>query len=110
MAGNEAVDFAGAGRRSTYELIARTLGRFGYRTLARSDKGLVRRYLAKVTGRSRAQLTRLVRQYLDTGRIADRRGGPRRARSQGATPRTTSAFRHEWTSSWGRCPDRRPER
>ncbi len=53
MEGNEAVDFAGAGRRSTYELIARTLGRFGYRGLARSDKALVRRYLAKVTGRSR---------------------------------------------------------
>ena len=62
--GNEAVDFAGAGRRSTYEFIGRTLGRFGYRTLARSDKGLVRRYLAKVTGLSRAQLTRLGRQYL----------------------------------------------
>ena len=76
MEGNEAVDFAGASRRSTYEFIARTLGRFGYRTLARSDKGLVRRYLAKVTGRSRAQWTRLVRQYLDTGCIADRRGGP----------------------------------
>ena len=74
--GNEAVDFAGAGRRSTYEFIGRTLGRFGYRRLARSDKGLVRRYLAKVTGLSRAQLTRLVRQYLDTGRIADRRGRP----------------------------------
>ena len=53
MEGNEAVDFAGAGRRSTCEFIGRTLGRFGYRRLARSDKALVRRYLAKVTGRSR---------------------------------------------------------
>ena len=74
--GNESVDFAGAGRRGTYEFIGRTLGRFGDRGLGKRDKGLVRGYMAKVTGLSRAQLTRLVRQYLDTGRIADRRGGP----------------------------------
>ncbi len=30
---------------------------------------------AKATSLSRAQLTRLVRQFLDTGRVADRRGG-----------------------------------
>ena len=40
-----------------------------------SDKGLVRRYLAKVTGLSRAQLTRLIGQHRETGRIEDRRGG-----------------------------------
>ena len=67
--GNEAVDFAGAGRLSTYEFIGRTLGRFGYRRLARSDKGLVRRYLAKVTGLSWTQMTRLVRQYLEVSGI-----------------------------------------
>ena len=68
MEGNESVDFAGAGRRGAYEFIARTLGRFGYRGPGKSGKGLVRSYLAKVTGLSRARLTRLVRQYLDTGR------------------------------------------
>ena len=36
-------------------------------------------FLAKATGLSRAQLTRLVRQFPTTGRIADRRvGAPRR--------------------------------
>ena len=74
--GNEAVDFVAAGRQSAYEFIGRTLGRFGYRGLGKRDKGLVRCYLAKVTGLSRARLTRLVRQYLDSGRIVDRRGGP----------------------------------
>ena len=74
--GDEPVDFIGAGRQSACEFIGRTSGRFGYRELGKRDRGLGRRYLAKVTGLSRAQLTRLVRQYLDTGRIADRRGGP----------------------------------
>ena len=34
--GNEAVDLAGPGRRSTYELIGRVLGRFGYRAMRTS--------------------------------------------------------------------------
>ena len=37
MEGDEAVDFAGAGRRTTYEFIDRTPGRFGYRGLG-SDR------------------------------------------------------------------------
>ena len=74
--GNEPVDLVGAGRQSPCELIGRTVGRFGYRGLGKRDKGLVRCCLAKVTGLSRAQLTRLLRQYLDSGRIVDHRGGP----------------------------------
>ena len=54
----------------------RTLARFGYARLGKADKGTLRRFLGKTTGLSRAQLTRLVRQYRDTGRIVDRRGGP----------------------------------
>ena len=92
MQGNEAVDFAGAGRRSACEFIGRTLGRFGYRRLGKSDKGLVRRRLAKVTGLSWAQSTRLVRQYLDTGRaLPTGAAAPRRTRSAGATPRAAYA-------------------
>ena len=74
--GSESVDFSGADRPSAYEFIRRTLASFGYRGLGKRDKGLIRCYLAKVTGLSRAQLTRLVRQYRDTGRIEDRRGDP----------------------------------
>lgn len=36
----------------------------------------MRRYLVKVTGLSRAQMTRLIAQYAATGRIEDRRGPP----------------------------------
>ncbi len=50
-------------------------GEFDYGTLGRADKGLAKRFLAKATGLSRAQLTRLIRQRAGTGRIEDRRGG-----------------------------------
>ena len=74
--GNERVDFKRISRKSAYDFIRRTLVRFGYLSLGKADRGLVRRYLAKMTGLSRAQLTRLIRQYRDTGRIVDRRGKP----------------------------------
>ena len=37
-----------------YRFIAGVLARFGYRRLGRTDKGLIRRYLMRVTGYSRA--------------------------------------------------------
>ena len=67
--------FTGADRGSVYEFVRRALVRLDYGRLGKSDKGLVRRYLAKVTGRSRAQPTRLIGQHRETGRIEDRRGG-----------------------------------
>ena len=73
--GSGAVDFTGADRESVYEFVRRALVRLDYAGLGKSDKGLVRRYLAKVTGLSRAQLTRLIGQHRETGRIEDRRGG-----------------------------------
>ena len=81
--GSEAVDprfhggrlSRGPTRGSVYEFVRRALVRLDYGQLGKSDKGLVRRYLAKVTGRSRAQLTRLIGQHRETGRIEDRRGG-----------------------------------
>ena len=47
--GSEAVDFAGTDRESVYEFVRRALVRLGYERLGKSDKGLVRRSLAKVT-------------------------------------------------------------
>jgi len=52
------------------------LSRFDYRRLARPDKGLIRVYLAHTSGYSRAQLARLIRQYLDCGRLAQRYATP----------------------------------
>ncbi len=70
--GSEPVDFAGAGREGIYALVRRTLVRLDYHRLGKPEKGLVRRYLAKVTGLSRAQLTRLIGRHRRTGRIEDR--------------------------------------
>ena len=58
-----------------YEFVRRVLVRLDSGQLGKSDKGLVRRYLTKVTGRSRAPLTRRTGQHRETGRIEDRRGG-----------------------------------
>ena len=75
--GNEPVDFAVADRESAYAFIRRALVEFSYTTLSKSDKGAVKAYLAKMTGLSRAQLTRLMAQHRNTGRICDHRdGGP----------------------------------
>ena len=72
---NEPVDFQPLDRDGAYAFVARTLSRLGYRTLDKPSKALVKRYLAKVTGYSRAQLTRLIRQHRETTRVVDRRDG-----------------------------------
>ena len=59
--GTVAVNFAvAAGDR--YDFVARTVQRFGYARLNRADKGVVLRFLARVSGYSRQQLTRLVQR------------------------------------------------
>jgi transposase InsO family protein len=57
--GTVAVDFAVAAA-ARYAFIARTVRRFGYDRLKRADKGVVLRFLERVSGYSRQQLTRLV--------------------------------------------------
>ncbi len=78
MAGSEPVDFRFVERVHAYDFVRRVLVRSRYLRLARSDKGLVRRFLVKVTGFGRAQIARLISQYRETGRIEDRRRGPKR--------------------------------
>ena len=72
---NEPVDFHPIDRGSAYAFVARTLARLGYWGLNKPSKALVKRYLAKTTGFSRAQLTRLFRQYRETAKVLDRRAG-----------------------------------
>ena len=74
--GIEPADFELTDRTSAYAFIRRTLVRFEYHGLRKPDKGLVRRFLGKVTGLSRAQLNRLIAQHRRTGNIRDRRGKP----------------------------------
>jgi transposase InsO family protein len=48
------------------------LGRQDYGHLRREGKGLVRRYVAKMTGLSRAQVARLIRSYQQGGQVIQR--------------------------------------
>jgi len=54
---------------SGYKLIERVLKAQQYRRLSKGQRGVVRRFLAKITALSRAQLTRLIRRWMDTRRI-----------------------------------------
>jgi hypothetical protein len=69
LAGAGEVRFAGQSRAEVYGWMERTLVRFGYAGLGKRDKGLVRRYILRLTGLSRAQVTRLIASYLERGRV-----------------------------------------
>jgi hypothetical protein len=76
--GGGPLDFAIADRKQAYAWIAETLARFRYPSLGRPDKGALLRYVGKVSGLSRQQVTRLVARFLADGRLEDRRGKPAR--------------------------------
>jgi hypothetical protein len=54
----------GGNREGVYGWVNRTLQQQHYRDLGRTGHGVVRLYVAKMTGLSRAQVTRLISQYL----------------------------------------------
>jgi transposase InsO family protein len=69
LAASEPVEFAAQKREQIYRWVERTLREQDYPRLPRADKGLVRRYLGKMTGLSRAQVTRLIGSYRQKGAI-----------------------------------------
>lgn len=69
VAANSVVRFAGQRRQETYEWVERTLVRHEYAGLRRPDKGVLRLYVAQMTGLSRAQVTRLITGFRETGRV-----------------------------------------
>ena len=77
LGGSEGTDIALHDREAAYASTERTLVRFRYHFgLSSTGKGLVREYLAKVTGYSDAQMTRGIAQQRHTGRIRDHRLRP----------------------------------
>jgi hypothetical protein len=56
-------------KEAIYGFLKRVLDSQRYHRLSKADKGVVRRFLEKVTGLSRAQLTRLIQRWSETGRI-----------------------------------------
>lgn len=71
--GNRAVRFSVGDKDAVYRFIESVLKAQCYRRLSKGQRGIVRRFLAKVTGRSRAQLSRLVRRWLQTKHVAGKR-------------------------------------
>lgn len=61
---SDAVGFEGRNRGEVYGWVNRVLDQQGYSQLGRRGRGLVRRYVEKMTGLSRAQMTRLIGPYL----------------------------------------------
>ena len=65
LAGTQALEFRRAENdQGRYAWIEQVLRRFGYRQLGRADRGMVLAYLQRLSGYSRAQLTRLVARWM----------------------------------------------
>jgi len=66
------IGFEAANREEVYGWIERTLGEQDYGKQSRAVKGLLRRYIGKMTGLSRAQVTRLIGRYQASGAVRER--------------------------------------
>jgi hypothetical protein len=69
---SDEIGFEGSRREEIYQWVTRTLCEQEYWKQNRATKGLLRQYITKMTGRSRAQVTRLIRRYRDAGVVGER--------------------------------------
>ena len=69
LEGSNALEFGGVSGKERYQWIGTVLVRFTYCRLKRAEKGTIRQYIEKVSGYSRAQVSRLIRQYSRQGRL-----------------------------------------
>jgi len=69
LEGSEVVEFRGLATKEKYYWIQEVLIRFKYHLLKRGEKGVIQRYVEKVTGYSRSQVSRLIAEYKRTGRL-----------------------------------------
>jgi hypothetical protein len=73
LTASEEFRFEANSREEMYGWVARTLVEQEYGTRKREARGVVRSYVQKMTGLSRAQVTRLIGQYLENGMVRERR-------------------------------------
>jgi transposase InsO family protein len=66
---SEAIRFESENRQQRYGWVERVLVQQAYRQQGKAAKGLLRRYIEKMTGLSRAQVTRLIARYAASGRV-----------------------------------------
>jgi transposase InsO family protein len=69
LEGTETVSFQIESKNARYRWLQHTLVKFRYLQLSKADKGLITRYIRKLTSYSPAQVKRLIRQYRQTGRL-----------------------------------------
>ncbi len=69
VASSQTIEFKGINTREKYQWTEEVLRKFKYQWLKRNGKGTIRRYIEKVTGYSRSQVTRLVGRYQESGRL-----------------------------------------
>lgn len=67
--GSETLDFGGTSVKERYDFIETVLRRFKYFRLKKNGKGLILRYIRKVTGYSLSQVNRLVRNFEQKGQL-----------------------------------------
>ena len=66
---SEAIRFESKNRDQVYSWLGSVLVEQQYAEHGKAARGLVRRYIEKMTGMSRAQVTRLIARYTATGRV-----------------------------------------
>ncbi len=71
---SQGIEFAGQRQEEIYRWVKATLVQQEYFRQGKKQRGVIRAYLQKVTGRSLAQITRLIRQYRQTGELKSRAG------------------------------------
>jgi predicted DNA-binding transcriptional regulator AlpA len=69
---SEGIRFAGEKRAQVYGWIEQVLCQQEYGSQGKASRGLLRRYIEKMTGMSRAQVTRLIGRYIGSGRVGAR--------------------------------------
>ena len=67
---SQEIEFNGQNRQEIYAWVQQTLVEQEYFRQPKKHRGVIRAYLSRVTGLSLPQITRLIRQYRQNGRIA----------------------------------------
>ena len=66
---SDGIDFSGTDRTGVYQWVEETLQGYHYSRQSKEARGMLREFIAKMTGLSVPQTTRLVGQYLHTGQV-----------------------------------------
>ena len=69
LGGSEALEFKVLSVGEKYKWIEEVLIRFSYHRLKRAKKGEIRRYIERITGYSRSQVSRLITEHKRRGRL-----------------------------------------